>query len=210
MTRPIHRRRGFTLLEMMVAVAIIGILASTSVALFRNYQLRSRMAEAKSNLASIRSAQQAYFAERSAYVTSVSCPGLGPLGPTKQNWRAVRGTFCDPSAPTTTTLDTLGWAPDGATLFDYDAMAEDVGDGPRFTVAAFGDADGDGNISVVAYTHPDNAGNISDCWVCGSWPGANPKPSLPPWNPVTCDVLTKQVAQVPNDVSCGFTPADNF
>lgn len=206
MTRRTRRVQGFTLIEMMVAVAIIGVLATTAIALFQNYQLRSRMSEAKANLASIRDTQSAYFAEASTYVSSATCPALfGAPTNSPQNWRKVRGTICGPSV-TPPNLDTLGWQPEGAPWFDYGANEGNDGDGERFTAAAYGDVDGDGNISVVLYVSPDTAGNGEPCEFCSSL-------SLPtlPWDPVTCQDVTNQVIQMPSSKACGHgTVPDDY
>jgi len=202
-----RRIRGFTLIEMMVSVAIIGVLASTSVALFQNYQNRSRMTEAKSNLASIRDVQKAFFAEASTYGRSFSCPALFPA-PTgnPQNWKQARSTFCDPALSPPPNLDSLGWQPEGATYFDYDVATGEDGAGPRFTAAAYGDVDGDGNLSIVMYVEPDTAGNAEPCVLCGGL-GV---PALP-WDPVTCQTLTNQLVQMPRTQDCGQTTVpDNF
>lgn len=201
-----RRPQGFTLLEMMIAVAIIGVLATTSVALFQRYQLRSRMSEAKANLASIRDAQNAYFAEASTYVSSLSCPALfGAPTNGPQNWRSVRGTICGASVPVPN-LDTLGWQPEGSPWFDYDSTEGNAGDGERFTAAAYGDVDGDGNISVVMYVSPDKAGNGEPCDFCDDIG----LPTLP-WDPITCDDVTNQVVQMPSSKVCGHDPTpDDF
>jgi len=207
MKRKIGANRGFTLIEMMVSVAIIGILASTSVALFQNYQNRSRMTEAKSNLASIRDVQKAFFAEASTYGRSFSCPALFPA-PTAnpQNWKQARATFCDPGLSPPPNLDSLGWQPEGATYFDYDVATNAPNNPPRFTAAAYGDVDGDGDISIVMYVEPDSAGGVEPCLLCSGLS----VPALP-WDPVTCQDITNQVAQMPSSTSCGQgTVPDNF
>jgi type IV pilus assembly protein PilE len=48
-----NRGAGFTLIEVMITAVIIGILATIALPMFIIYQLRSKSAEVKSNLAAI-------------------------------------------------------------------------------------------------------------------------------------------------------------
>ncbi len=59
--------KGFTLIELMIVVAIIGILAAIAVPNFVKFQCRSKQSEAKTNLKSIYVAQESYRAENDAY-----------------------------------------------------------------------------------------------------------------------------------------------
>ncbi|HBZ72713.1 MAG TPA: pilin, partial [Deltaproteobacteria bacterium] len=72
------RREGFTLIELMIVVAIIGILAAIAIPNFLKFQLRSKTGEAKANLAAIRTAEEGYFSEYSTYVVAAQNPGGNP------------------------------------------------------------------------------------------------------------------------------------
>ena len=54
-------RKGFTLLELMIVVAIVGVLAAVALPLYTEYMKKARTAEAKANVGDIRVAQLAYY-----------------------------------------------------------------------------------------------------------------------------------------------------
>lgn len=60
-------QKGFTLIELMIVVAIIGILAAIAIPNFLRYQAKSRQSEAKTNLGGIFVAETSYFGEQSRY-----------------------------------------------------------------------------------------------------------------------------------------------
>ena len=66
--RNLKQREGFTLIELMIVVAIIGILAAIAIPNFIKFQLRSKAGEGKVNLAGIRTAEESYFAEAGTYL----------------------------------------------------------------------------------------------------------------------------------------------
>src|SRR5262249_33255941 len=72
------RQRGFTLIELMIVVAIIGILAAIAIPNFIKFQARSKQGEAKSNLKSLFTAQRAYFQEKDKYLETINDIGFGP------------------------------------------------------------------------------------------------------------------------------------
>lgn len=76
------KAKGFTLIELMIVVAIIGILAAIAIPNFMNYQCKAKQSEAKSNLGNIRTAQEAYYAEHDEYSNSTAAIGFSTKGST--------------------------------------------------------------------------------------------------------------------------------
>jgi len=69
--------KGFTLIELMIVVAIIGILAAIAIPNFVKFQCRSKQSEAKTNLKALYVAQESYRAENDTYITMGSCGNAG-------------------------------------------------------------------------------------------------------------------------------------
>jgi type IV pilus assembly protein PilA len=62
-----HAKRGFTLIELMIVVAIIGILAAIAVPNFTRFQAKSKQSEARTNLKAMYTAAQSYYAENDSF-----------------------------------------------------------------------------------------------------------------------------------------------
>jgi type IV pilus assembly protein PilA len=67
MGKQLKRQQGFTLIELMIVVAIIGILASIAIPNFLAYQARSRQAEARTDLGAVFVSETAFFGENNRY-----------------------------------------------------------------------------------------------------------------------------------------------
>lgn len=72
--------KGFSLVELMIVVAIIGILSSVAIPNFQRFQRKARQSESTSLLAAYHSAQKATYAEWSFYPGNFSSTGFNPDG----------------------------------------------------------------------------------------------------------------------------------
>jgi len=145
------KRSGFSLIELMVVVAIMAFLAMIAIPNFNRFLAKAKRAEAYMNLASIYAAEKAYFAEHGKYSDVL----FGEGG--------------------------IGWKPEGKTYYTYGfAGAEGrnnfVGklgtpssqlqgsraDSKGFVAIAAGDIDGDGDADVMSVDENNNIVIVHD------------------------------------------------
>ena len=84
-----NNQKGFTLIELMIVVAIIGILAAIAIPNFMSYQCKAKQSEAKSNLGAIATCQEAYLAEFDSYGSTMSKIGFTTKGTARYTYTAV-------------------------------------------------------------------------------------------------------------------------
>jgi prepilin-type N-terminal cleavage/methylation domain-containing protein len=117
------RKQGFTITELMVAVVIMGVLATLAIPTFTSYIYKARVSEATNFLGKIKQRQEAYRNEFGQYC-AVNGDDWGSYNPT-----TIPG--ADPVTWDTSSAsewDQLGAAPDGPIRFQYATVAGFPGD----------------------------------------------------------------------------------
>lgn len=143
------REAGFTLIELMIVVAIIGVLAAVAIPGFSAYVQRSKTAEAFQMLGEIRSRQESYRVEFGQYCGNLpwNPASYGPNGALVP-WDTTQPLWSQ-----------IGASPDGPVRFRYRVLTGAPGTDPGipgmnaeqfwFVAQAEGDLDGDG--TTVAF-----------------------------------------------------------
>ncbi len=81
----INIQKGFSLIELMVVIAIVGILSAVAIPSFKSYQERAKQSEAKAGLAAIYTAQKNFFAEHLVYYSNLYAIGYQTEGDLNYN-----------------------------------------------------------------------------------------------------------------------------
>ena len=118
------RTSGFTLIEVMIALAVVAILGAIALPSYRDYVTRGKITEATSNLADMRVKMEQYFQDNRTYFGACAAGTAAPLPPAATvKYFAFT---CPTLTATTFTVTATGSAAGGMTGFVYTVDQDNV------------------------------------------------------------------------------------
>lgn len=153
--------RGFTILELVIVVAIVGILASMAIPRFYNSQLKAKTAEANILLGKVRETQHLWLAQWDCFVNLRRTPEAGfPPSSAKNDWVSNPTNFTEPCLASAYAFADTSLQPAGRTYYFYECRAQ--ANPFDYSCNALGDLDNNGDVAEFIYCtdHEERGGCI--------------------------------------------------
>ncbi|MDX1756690.1 MAG: pilin [Marinobacter sp.] len=111
-------QQGFTLIELMIVVAIIGILAAVAIPAYQDYTIRAKVSEVLTIASAARTSVAEYYISTGDYPASTTAAGINTDAGQSDYVSAIAFATSSGGTRLTYTLDNLGGDADGDT-FEY-------------------------------------------------------------------------------------------
>jgi type IV pilus assembly protein PilE len=121
MNSPLHRKIGFSLVELMIAVAIVGIMTSIALPAYGQYLIKSNRAAAQAHLLELAQGQQQYLLDNRAYAQTLEELGIATPAAVSSRYAIALHIDAGPPASFTATATPLAGSKqqaDGALTID--------------------------------------------------------------------------------------------
>lgn len=152
----VNSSKGFTLIELMIVILIIGIIAAIALPAYQNYAKQARRADAKTSLFEVQLAQEKYRANNPNYISDMTLLGYDNAdnNDSKDGYYIVDVAVDNATSNAEYTIT--------ATI---DSTSPQAGDSCGSFIYKQDDIDGDGNIEEVYAAGTDGDNDDEDnCW----------------------------------------------
>ena len=97
---PISNHKGFTLIELMIVVVIVGILSSIALPSYQQYTMRANRTDGMSSIQMLLDAQERYYADHISYTADLTKLGLSDPYVTPEGHYSIKASVCSGSLTT--------------------------------------------------------------------------------------------------------------